>query len=59
MKLYHGSNIEVKNPKILTSARVGDFGPFHAPQRDAPLSVAPAESAPQGADGFPGSGRLA
>jgi hypothetical protein len=26
MKLYHGSNIEVKNPKILTSARVGDFG---------------------------------
>ena len=26
MKLYHGSNIEVTNPKILTSARVGDFG---------------------------------
>lgn len=26
MKLYHGGNIEVKNPKILTSARVGDFG---------------------------------
>ena len=26
MKLYHGSTIEVKNPKILTSARVGDFG---------------------------------
>ena len=26
MKLYHGSNIEIKNPKILTSARVGDFG---------------------------------
>jgi hypothetical protein len=26
MKLYHGSNIEVKNPKIITSARVGDFG---------------------------------
>ena len=26
MKLYHGSHIEVKNPKILTSARVGDFG---------------------------------
>ena len=26
MKLYHGSHIEVKNPKILISARVGDFG---------------------------------
>ena len=26
MKLYHGSNIEVKNPKILTASRVGDFG---------------------------------
>ena len=26
MKLYHGSHIEVKNPKIITSARVGDFG---------------------------------
>ena len=26
MKLYHGSHIEVKNPKILTSSRVGDFG---------------------------------
>ena len=26
MKLYHGSHIEVKNPKILTSARLGDFG---------------------------------
>ena len=26
MKLYHGSHIEVRNPKILTSARVGDFG---------------------------------
>ena len=26
MKIFHGSNIEVKNPKILTSARVGDFG---------------------------------
>lgn len=26
MKLYHGSHIEVKNPKILTSFRVGDFG---------------------------------
>ena len=26
MKLYHGSYIEVKNPKILTSSRVGDFG---------------------------------
>ena len=26
MKLYHGSHIEVKNPKSLTSSRVGDFG---------------------------------
>ena len=26
MKLYHGSHIEVANPKILTSGRVGDFG---------------------------------
>ena len=26
MKLYHGSNIEVKNPRILTSLRTGDFG---------------------------------
>ena len=26
MKLYHGNHIEVKNPKILTSSRVGDFG---------------------------------
>ena len=26
MKLYHGSHIEVKNPKLLTSSRVGDFG---------------------------------
>ena len=26
MKLYHGSHIEVKNPKILISSRVGDFG---------------------------------
>ena len=26
MKLYHGSHIEVKNPKILSSSRVGDFG---------------------------------
>ena len=26
MKLYHGSHIEVKKPKILTSSRVGDFG---------------------------------
>ena len=26
MKLYHGSYAEVRNPKILTSARVGDFG---------------------------------
>ena len=26
MKLYHSSHIEVKNPKILTSARLGDFG---------------------------------
>ena len=26
MKLYHGSYIEVKNPKIITSGRVGDFG---------------------------------
>ena len=26
MKLYHGGHIEVKNPKILTSSRIGDFG---------------------------------
>ena len=26
MKLYHGSHVEVRNPKILTSSRVGDFG---------------------------------
>ena len=26
MKLYHGSHVEVKNPKILTASRVGDFG---------------------------------
>ena len=26
MKLYHGSHIEVKNPKIITSSRIGDFG---------------------------------
>ncbi|MBR2427263.1 MAG: DUF3990 domain-containing protein, partial [Lentisphaeria bacterium] len=26
MKLYHGSHIEVKNPKILTTSRAGDFG---------------------------------
>ena len=26
MKLYHGSHVEVRNPKILTSARIGDFG---------------------------------
>ena len=26
MKLYHGSFMEVKNPKILTVARAGDFG---------------------------------
>ena len=26
MKLYHGSHIEVQNPKILTSGRIGDFG---------------------------------
>ena len=26
MKLYHGSHLEVKNPKIITSSRVGDFG---------------------------------
>ena len=26
MKLYHGSHIEVKNPKILTTSRTGDFG---------------------------------
>ena len=26
MFLYHGSHLEVKNPKILTSARTGDFG---------------------------------
>ena len=26
MKLYHGSHIKVKNPKIITSSRMGDFG---------------------------------
>ena len=26
MKLYHGSHVEVRNPKILTASRVGDFG---------------------------------
>ena len=26
MKLYHGSHVEVRNPKILTSSRAGDFG---------------------------------
>ncbi len=26
MKLYHGSHIEVKNPEIIMSSRVGDFG---------------------------------
>ena len=26
MKLYHGNHVEVQNPKILTSSRVGDFG---------------------------------
>ena len=26
MFLYHGSHLEVKNPKIRTSARTGDFG---------------------------------
>ena len=26
MKLYHGSNFEVKNPGILTTLRTGDFG---------------------------------
>ena len=26
MKLHHGSHIEVKNPKIITSSRIGDFG---------------------------------
>ena len=26
MRLYHGSNVEVNNPKILTAARIGDFG---------------------------------
>jgi len=26
MKLYHGSHVEVKNPKLLVSGRVGDFG---------------------------------
>lgn len=26
MYLYHGSHLEVKNPKILISARTGDFG---------------------------------
>ena len=26
MKLYHGSDVEVRNPKILTASRIGDFG---------------------------------
>ena len=26
MKLYHGSHVEVRNPKILTASRTGDFG---------------------------------
>ena len=26
MLLYHGSHIEIKNPKILTTSRTGDFG---------------------------------
>jgi len=26
MRLYHGSHIGVKNPKILTSSRIGNFG---------------------------------
>ena len=26
MKLYHGSHVEVKNPKIITASRIGDFG---------------------------------
>lgn len=26
MRLYHGSSVEVRNPKIMTSARIGDFG---------------------------------
>lgn len=26
MKLYHGSNVEIKNPKILESDRKLDFG---------------------------------
>ena len=26
MKLYHGSNVEIKNPKILESDRKFDFG---------------------------------
>ena len=26
MKLYHGSHIEVRTPKILTTSRAGDFG---------------------------------
>lgn len=26
MLLYHGSHLEVKNPKILTASRLGDFG---------------------------------
>ena len=26
MKLYHGSHIEVKNPKIFSNSRSGDFG---------------------------------
>jgi len=27
MKLYHGSNVEVKQPKILLAAKTSDFGP--------------------------------
>lgn len=26
MRLYHGSNVEVKNPKIIQSKRLLDFG---------------------------------
>ena len=26
MKIYHGSDVEVRNPKILTASRIGDFG---------------------------------
>ena len=26
MKLYHGNNVEVKNPKIINSNRALDFG---------------------------------